>query len=82
VAQAEKFGARMMVARSVERLNCDEHPYRVILDDGRSLPARALVISTGAQYNKPPLPNLKRFEGRESITAPRAWRRRFARTKI
>ena len=61
--QAQKFGARMMIARSVERLNCDRRPLEVVLDSGDALPARALVIATGAQYNKPRLENLERFEG-------------------
>ena len=61
--QAEKFGAKMMVARSVVRLTCDRRPYEVVLDNGNALPARAVVISTGAQYNKPRLSNLERFEG-------------------
>jgi thioredoxin reductase (NADPH) len=63
VTQAQKFGARMMVAHSVSRLNCDVRPYKVILDDGSELATRAIVIATGAQYNKPPLANLKQFEG-------------------
>jgi thioredoxin reductase (NADPH) len=63
VTQAQKFGAQIMVAQSVARLNCDVRPYRVILDDGRELATRAIVIATGAQYNKPPLANLKQFEG-------------------
>ncbi|MEY2413219.1 MAG: thioredoxin reductase [Acidobacteriaceae bacterium] len=61
--QAQKFGAKMMVAHSVVRLNCDRRPYEVVLDDGHVLAARAIVISTGAQYNKPPLENLQKFEG-------------------
>lgn len=60
--QAQKFGARMMVAHKVVRLNCDQRPYQVILDNGSSLAARAIVIATGAQYNKPPLENLTKFE--------------------
>jgi thioredoxin reductase (NADPH) len=63
LAQAQKFGANMLVARSVVRLNCDRRPYRVILDDGNMLSARAIVIATGAQYKKPDLANLKKFEG-------------------
>jgi thioredoxin reductase (NADPH) len=62
--QAQKFGAKMMVGHRVERLDCDRRPYQVLLDDGESLPARAIIISTGAQYNKPRLPNLAQFEGR------------------
>lgn len=61
--QAQKFGAKMIVARSVVRLNCDRRPYEVVLDDGSVLAARTLVISSGAQYNKPRIADLERFEG-------------------
>ena len=63
IAQTEKFGAKMMVAHSVARLDCDKRPYKVILDNGNRLPARAIVIATGAQYNKPRISNLAQFEG-------------------
>jgi thioredoxin reductase (NADPH) len=62
ITQAEKFGAQMMVAHSVERLDCDNTPYSVVLDNGRHVPTRAVVIATGAQYNKPGIDNLERFE--------------------
>jgi thioredoxin reductase (NADPH) len=61
--QAQKFGAKMMVAASVTRLRCDQRPYEVVLDDGRAIPARAIVIASGARYNKPKIANLKEFEG-------------------
>jgi len=61
--QALKFGAQMMVARSVSKLNCSRRPYEVVLEDGRALGARSIVISTGAQYNKPNISNLAKFEG-------------------
>jgi len=64
ITQAQKFGAKMMVAHEVVRLHCDHRPYGVVLDNGNTLSARAIVISTGAQYNKPPLHNLTNFEGR------------------
>ncbi len=63
IAQAQKFGAKMMVAHGVVQLKCSRRPYEVVLDNGTSLTAKAIVISTGAQYNKPPLANLKNFEG-------------------
>ena len=63
LTQAQKFGAKMMVARSVVRLNCDKKPYELVLDDGGKVSAKAIIISTGAQYKKPNLPNLKQFEG-------------------
>jgi thioredoxin reductase (NADPH) len=63
IAQSEKFGAQIMVARTVERLNCGKRPYLVTLDNGQEIPARAVVLATGAQYNKPSLPNLDAFSG-------------------
>jgi thioredoxin reductase (NADPH) len=61
--QAQKFGAKMIIARRAVKLNCSKRPYEVVLDDGAALKAKAIVISTGAQYNKPNIPNLKKFEG-------------------
>ena len=63
MTQAQKFGASMIVARSVVRLHCGHRPYEVVLDSGDALPARAIVIASGAQYKKPQLANLGRFEG-------------------
>lgn len=53
----------MMVAHSIVKLDCERNPYKVFLDDGRVLSARSIVIATGAQYKKPNLQNLRRFEG-------------------
>jgi thioredoxin reductase (NADPH) len=63
IAQVEKFGAKMMVASSVARLDCEKRPYNVVLDNGNKLTTRAVVIATGAQYKKPRIANLERFEG-------------------
>lgn len=62
--QSQKFGAEMMVARTVKHLACDRKPYAVELEDGDRLLARTIVIATGAEYRKPALPNLEFFEGR------------------
>ena len=63
LSQAQKFGAKMMVAHSVVRLNCDTRPYKIFLDNGDVLKARSIVIASGAQYNKPNIANLHKFEG-------------------
>ena len=63
ITQAQKFGAKMMVAHRVVQLRCSRSPYEVVLDNGNALAARAIVISTGAQYNRPALAHLKKFEG-------------------
>ncbi|HWF39795.1 MAG TPA: FAD-dependent oxidoreductase [Candidatus Acidoferrales bacterium] len=62
-AQAQKFGAKMMIARTVTAVDCDRRPYEVTLDDGNKLHTRSIVISTGAAYNKPGISNLRKFEG-------------------
>jgi thioredoxin reductase (NADPH) len=64
IAQSEKFGAKIMVARTVDRLQCEHRPYRVHLDNGQEITTRAIVLATGAQYNKPSLPNLDAFLGK------------------
>jgi len=63
ITQAEKFGAKMMVACNVTRLDCANRPYKVVLEDGKTLASRAVIIATGAQYNKPRIPNLQKLEG-------------------
>jgi thioredoxin reductase (NADPH) len=60
--QAQKFGAQMLLTTGT-RLTCDRKPYQVELEDGTRIPARAIVIATGAKYRKLPIENLSRFEG-------------------
>jgi thioredoxin reductase (NADPH) len=61
--QAQKFGARILVARGATRFRCRRKPYEI--DTGHDVPlrARAVVIATGAVYHKPPIEALPRFEG-------------------
>ncbi len=61
--QAQKFGAQVMIAKGAKRLACDRKPYALEIDDGPRVPARSVIIATGAEYRKPSLPNLTRFEG-------------------
>ena len=63
ITQAQKFGAKMLVAHSAVRLDCKKPLYEIVLDDGSVLRARAIVISTGAQYKKPGISSLSQFEG-------------------
>ena len=62
-AQALKFGARVVVARGATRLSCDGQRYTVEIGEGRQIPARAVIIATGAEYRKPEIHNLSIFEG-------------------
>jgi len=61
-AQAEKFGAELLIDRAV-RLECERQPYRVHLESGGAVRARTIVIASGAQYRRPALDQLDRFEG-------------------
>jgi thioredoxin reductase (NADPH) len=61
--QAQKFGARLAVARSVARLDCARRPHELTLDDGTVLRARSVVVATGARYRRlDQVPNFARFE--------------------
>ncbi|MGB7572298.1 MAG: FAD-dependent oxidoreductase, partial [Thermodesulfobacteriota bacterium] len=61
-SQAQKFGAEILIAKGT-RLASDRKPYVVEVENGARIPARTVVIATGAEYRKPPLKELSRFEG-------------------
>ncbi|HLF24557.1 MAG TPA: FAD-dependent oxidoreductase, partial [Burkholderiales bacterium] len=60
--QAQKFGAQIVIAHGANRLACERKPYAVEIDGGPRVPARTVIIATGAEYRKPPLANMSRFE--------------------
>jgi thioredoxin reductase (NADPH) len=62
-AQAQKFGAKVLIANNVTKLNCDRRPYELSVDGGQVIRSRTVVIASGAQYKKPDLENLTKFEG-------------------
>jgi thioredoxin reductase (NADPH) len=61
--QAQKFGAQIMITKGASGLTCDRKPYVVELEDGAQVPARSVIIATGAEYRRPPCENLRRLEG-------------------
>ncbi len=61
--QAEKFGAQIAIARVAAGLHCDRRPLRVECADAEPVRGRALLIASGVEYRKLPLPNLGQFEG-------------------
>jgi len=63
LTQAEKFGAELAVATGVLELGCERRPYELAVADGRRVHARTIVIATGAEYRRPALAELARFEG-------------------
>jgi thioredoxin reductase (NADPH) len=60
--QAEKFGADMLISKAT-RLICERKPYVVEVESGARISAQSVVIATGAEYRRPQLKNLSRFEG-------------------
>jgi len=64
IAQAQKFGAQLMVAQSVVHIDCSRQPYKVILESGLKFNARSVVIATGAQYARLSVEEAEAFTGR------------------
>ena len=62
-AQAQKFGAQVMIAKGAAKLACARPLYSVHLEDGGRIDARALIIASGAQYRKLAIANVSQFEG-------------------
>jgi thioredoxin reductase (NADPH) len=62
-AQVQKFGASVLIAKGAAELICEQKQHGVRLDDGATVPARAVIVATGARYRKPALANLAQFEG-------------------
>jgi thioredoxin reductase (NADPH) len=61
--QAQKFGAQIMIAKGATRLTCDRKPYGIQIAEGPRVPARTVIIATGAEYRRPSWENPSRFEG-------------------
>jgi thioredoxin reductase (NADPH) len=64
IAQAQKFGAQIMVAQSVVHIDMSRQPYKIVLESGLKFNARAVVIATGAQYARLPIDDADAFTGR------------------
>lgn len=64
VTQALKFGVSLAAPVKAASLERTKTGFSVGLSDGRSIASKAVVIATGAQYQRLPLENIERFEGR------------------
>lgn len=63
VTQAVKFGTRMANPVEAARLERYADHYEVVFADGRRLRGRAVVIATGARYQRLPVAGSETFEG-------------------
>lgn len=61
--QAQKFGAQVVIAKSAKRLTCDRKPYRLAIDGDLEVPARTVIIATGAEYRRLALGELAKYDG-------------------
>jgi len=61
--QAEKFGAQIAIARVAAGLKCDRRPFAIACEGAEPVKGLSMIIASGAEYRKLPLPNLGQFEG-------------------
>jgi thioredoxin reductase (NADPH) len=61
--QTQKFGAEMVIAEGATKLDCTRKAYTIEVDNGPRIPARTVIIATGAEYRKLPIENISQFEG-------------------
>jgi thioredoxin reductase (NADPH) len=62
--QAQKFGAHIGIPIEVKALHCDRYPLEIELANSQHIAARTVVIASGAEYRRPAVDGLARFEGR------------------
>jgi thioredoxin reductase (NADPH) len=63
VSQARKFGARPATPYRAVALEPGSDRHLVRLEEGHEITARAVVLATGADYRRLPLPELADYEG-------------------
>ncbi len=63
VLQAEKFGAEVTTPARATSLEPRADHYAIGLENGEELRARAILIATGVQYRRLPVPRLEELEG-------------------
>ncbi|KQZ62429.1 thioredoxin reductase [Sphingopyxis sp. Root1497] len=62
--QAQKFGARLVSPVRAASIGRDGDAYCLHLVDGRKLRSRAVVVASGAQYQRLPIEGVEAYEGR------------------
>ncbi len=80
--QAQKFGAQVIIAQGAKRLACDRKPYAIEIDDGVRVPARTIIIATGAELSETcPSTTCHVRRMRVCTTARHSWKRSCAAVK-
>ncbi len=64
--QAQKFGAEIAIPLQVDKLDCGgaahREPFRLHIDGGKSIMARAIIVASGARYRRPDIHNQADFD--------------------
>jgi thioredoxin reductase (NADPH) len=63
IGQARKFGARMATPYRAVALETGAEHHLVRLDSGQEVRARIVVLATGAEYRRLPIPGIESYEG-------------------
>lgn len=61
--QAMRLGARLNAPCEVVSLRAEGSFHVVVLRDGSEIPTRAVIVASGARYQRLPVDDLERFEG-------------------
>ena len=61
--QAQKFGAKIAVARTASALQCAREPFEIRLESGSMVRGRSIILANGVTYRTLNLPNREKFEG-------------------
>jgi thioredoxin reductase (NADPH) len=72
VGQGRKFGARMAAPYRAVALEPGAEHHLVRLDGGQAVRARAVVLATGAEYRRLPIPEIESYEGGSGNSAAQA----------
>jgi len=63
IAQASRFGAELVVTRTVTSLEVGNGTHRIVLDGGDSVRARAVVLANGVSWRTLAIEGIDRFVG-------------------
>ena len=77
--QAMKFGTRFAMPRAVRHLEKVDNGFCATLDGGDTLCARAVLVATGVQYRRLPVPRLEEVAGAGIYYAATEMEARFCR---
>lgn len=64
VAQAERFGAQLLIPGVVTSLTCNKYGHEVVLENRDNIVAKCVLLAMGAKYRQLQIDGMERFEGR------------------